>query len=248
MLKRILMPAWTLASTTVYTLVLAFPTIITAILSRTGRLPFSIGKLWVWLILKSNRVKVQVIGSEKIKNWRSYVFISNHASNLDPLAVAQGIRNTLRFVGKRSLFKIPFFGWAVSLARMIPIDRSDGPAAVTRINRVVRELREGISVYFFAEGTRSGDGTLQKFKKGGVMFALRSRLPIVPITIVNSNRLLPKGSLLVSPGTLKVIIGDPIETEGMKDSARDLLLKKVRGTIARNLRKFSSTLRESPAH
>ncbi len=247
MLKKVILPAWTLASTTVYTLVLAFPTMAAAILSRTGKLPFKFGVLWSRLILKSNRVKVQVIGAEKLRNWRSYVFISNHASNLDPLAVAQGIGHTLRFVGKKSLFRIPIFGWAVSLARMIPIDRSDGPAAVRRINRVVRELKEGISVFFFAEGTRSNDGTLQKFKKGGVVFALRSRLPIVPITIVNSSTILPKGSLRVKPGIMKVIIGDPIETEGLRESARDCLLRRVRGIISRNLKKFNTAFRESPA-
>ena len=127
--------------------------------------------------MKTNRVKVQAEGLEKIDQGRSYVFISNHSSNLDPLAVAIKLSNTLRFIGKSSLEKIPLFGWAARRAKVIFIDRKDSPEAVARINKVIHELKDGISPYFFAEGTRSVGGKLQAFKKGGVCWPSRPSFP-----------------------------------------------------------------------
>lgn len=234
---NLIMSVWTLTTTTLYTIVLGIPTILVALLSRTGRAPFALGCAWSWLILKTNRVKVRVVGLEKIAIRRSYVFISNHASHLDPPAVALALKKPLRFIGKKSLSKIPIFGWAAQLARMIFIDRSDSIKAIETINTAVKELKDGVSAYFFAEGTRSADGFLQAFKKGGVMLALKAKLPIIPITIIGSHALLPKHGRRIRPGEIKVIVGDPIDTAGYSESDKDLLLQKIRGVIAETLQR-----------
>jgi 1-acyl-sn-glycerol-3-phosphate acyltransferase len=233
------MALWTTVTTVIYTLILGIPLIFISLMSKTGKLPFKFGYAWSWLIMKTNRVKIQVIGLEKFVSEKSYVFISNHTSNLDPPAVALAIPQTLRFIGKSSLAKIPIFGWAAKLSRMIFIDRSNHAKAVETINKAIKDLKDGISAFFFAEGTRSADGILKSFKKGGVALALKAKLPIIPVTIIGSYRLLPKSAIRIRPGILKVIIGDPIDTSFYSDNDKDLLLQKVRGIIQETLNKHS---------
>jgi len=239
----IVMSAWTVMTTIAYTIVLGIPTIFVSMLSRTGRAPFKIGRLWGWLIMKTNRVKIQVVGLEKIVRQKSYVFISNHASNLDPPAIIVGLKQPLRFVAKKSLAKIPIFGWAAKLAHMIFIDRTDSAKAVDVINQAVRDLKDGISAFFFAEGTRSIDGMLKSFKKGGVVLALKAKLPIIPITIIGSHALLPKKALRIRPGRIKIIIGDPIDTSPYTEADKDLLVNKVRDVIADTLQRSGDLYR-----
>jgi 1-acyl-sn-glycerol-3-phosphate acyltransferase len=237
-----IMALWTMITTIIYTIIIGIAIIFVSFLSKTGKVPFKLGCTWSWLLMKTNRVKIQVIGLEKFARERSYVFISNHTSSLDPPAVALAIPQTLRFIGKNSLAKIPIFGWAAKLARMIFIDRSNHAKAVETINKAIKDLRDGISAFFFAEGTRSVDGVLQSFKKGGVVLALKAKLPIIPITIIDSYRLLPKSAMRIRPGILKVIIGDPIDTNGYSDDDKDLLLQKVRNVIQETLNKYSLPL------
>lgn len=234
-----IMALWTTVTTVIYTLILGIPLIFISLMSKTGKLPFKFGYAWSWLIMKTNRVKIQVIGLEKFVSEKSYVFISNHTSNLDPPAVALAIPQTLRFIGKSSLAKIPIFGWAAKLSRMIFIDRSNHVKAVETINKAIKDLKDGISAFFFAEGTRSADGILKSFKKGGVALALKAKLPIVPVTIIGSYSLLPKSTIRIRPGILKVIIGDPIDTSAYSDNDKDILLQKVRSIIEETLNKYS---------
>jgi 1-acyl-sn-glycerol-3-phosphate acyltransferase len=153
--------------------------------------------------------------------------------------VAWTLSNTLRFIGKRSLEKIPLFGWAARRARVIFIDRSDSHKSIETINKAIKELRDGISAYFFAEGTRNFNGKLQSFKKGGVVLALKARLPIVPITILDSHKLFPKRALRIKPGVMRIIIGDPIETFPYGEGDKDMILEKVRSIIAQNLQCYA---------
>jgi 1-acyl-sn-glycerol-3-phosphate acyltransferase len=232
---------WAASTTILYTLILGSALIFIGLFSKTGRSPYKIGKFWAWVILKTNRVKVKVEGLEKIDQGRSYVFISNHSSNLDPLAVAIKLPNTLRFIAKGSLEKIPVFGWAARSAKVIFIDRKDSPQSVARINKVISELKDGISPYFFAEGTRNEDGKLQSFKKGGVVLALKAKLPIVPITILGGHKLFPKRAFRIKPGTMSVIVGDPVETSTYAEEDRDTVLEKVRSTILQALHRHGVT-------
>jgi 1-acyl-sn-glycerol-3-phosphate acyltransferase len=234
------MALWAALTTIVYTLVLGPTVLFISLFSKTGRAPYTLGRLWAWLIMKTNRVKVQIQGSEKIEEKRSYVFISNHSSNLDPLAVAWKLSNPLRFIGKQSLEKIPLFGWAARRAKVIFIDRSDSPKSIARINQAIRELTDGISAYFFAEGTRSVGGKLQAFKKGGVVLALKAQLPIVPITILDGHKLFPKRALRIKPGVMRVIVDEPIDTTPFTEEDRETILEKVRSIIFENLQRYGA--------
>ncbi|OHD63504.1 MAG: hypothetical protein A2176_11385 [Spirochaetes bacterium RBG_13_51_14] len=234
-----MLTVWSLSTTLVSTLLLGIPALLVTLVDRTGRVPYRIGQLWARFILRTNGVRLQVEGMENISGKESYVFISNHQSNLDGLAVGTALPSPLRFVIKKSLLKLPIMGQAFKLGRMIPIDRSDGHKAVETINQYARELKNGISAYFFGEGSRTRDGRLQPFKKGGVMFSIASRLPVVPVTIVNSFNLLPTGALHIKRGTIRIIIGTAISTRDYCAENADILLEKVRSVIADNLRKYS---------
>ncbi len=227
---------WTVSTTTLYTLILGIPVILVALVSRTGRAPYRLGRIWSWLILRTNRVKLVIMGLDKIVRDRSYVFISNHMSQLDPVAIATKIQNPIRFVAKKSLAKIPIFGLAARLAKMIFIDRKDSSRAIAEINRYLADIKNGISALFFAEGSRGTDGTMRPFKKGGIIFALKGKLPIVPITIINSDRLLPRGQFWIKSGVIRIIIGDPIDTSQFSEGSRDELLVKVQSVIRDNIR------------
>ena len=234
------MALWAAVTTIVYTLVLGTSILFISLFSKTGRAPYTLGRLWAWLIMKTNRVKVQIQGLEKIEEKRSYVFISNHSSNLDPLAVAWKLSNPLRFIGKHSLENIPLFGWAARRAKVIFIDRSDSPKSIARINQAIKELKDGISAYFFAEGTRNVGGKLQAFKKGGVVLALKAKLPIVPITILGGHKLFPKRALRIKPGVMNVIVDEPIDTTPFTEEDRETVLEKVRSIIFQNLQRHGA--------
>jgi 1-acyl-sn-glycerol-3-phosphate acyltransferase len=234
-LKDLIMGSWTLITIVIYTLVIGTLIMITSLFSSTGKFPFRLGCAWSWLLMKTNRVKIEVIGLEKFAREKSYVFISNHGSNLDPPAVALAIPQTLRFIGKSSLAKIPVFGWAAKMARLIFIDRADGAKSIETINKAIKDLKNGISAFFFAEGSRGIDGILKSFKKGGVALAIKAKLPIIPITIIDSYKLLPRNAMRIRPGIMKVIIGDPIDTSAYSDDDKDILLQKVRNVIEKTL-------------
>jgi len=235
MLATFFRAAWTLGTTALYTLAVCPLILLVGPFNPSGRLAYGLGRLWAWLILKTNRVRIVVTGVEKLSRHASYVFMANHTSHLDPPAAALALPHMLRFIGKKSLARIPLFGWASRLAGIIYIDRGDSAAAVATINRAIANLKHGVSAFFFAEGTRSHNGRLQPFKKGGVSLALRARLPIVPVAILDGFRLLPRGRLFIRSGTMRIVVGPAIETAGLGDGDRDYLLEQVRNSIAANL-------------
>jgi 1-acyl-sn-glycerol-3-phosphate acyltransferase len=229
----------------IFTVIVGPLCIATAAIDRTGGKIYALGRLWCRLLLVSNGVKVCIKGLENLEKMKSYVFISNHQSHLDILAAATAIKNPIKFVYKRSLVKIPVFGQALRLAKMIPIERGDTQKAIDSINKSARELKNGIGAFFFGEGTRTRDGLIQPFKKGGIMFSIRAKLPIVPVTIINGFNLLPKGSLHIKSGTMKIIIDKAISTSEYCAENADLLLDKVRSIIAENLKEQNLELSEN---
>jgi 1-acyl-sn-glycerol-3-phosphate acyltransferase len=232
---------YTLSITLTATIFLGIPALLSALVDRSGRIPYRIGQAWARVILRLNGVRIRVMGLENIDGGTSYVFISNHQSNLDGLVIGTTLPSPLRFVIKKSLLKIPIMGQAFRLGRMIPIDRSDGKKAIETINRYGRELRNGISALFFGEGHRSRDGILQPFKKGGVIFSITSQLPLVPVTVINSFNLMPSGALHIKRGTITIIIGNAISTADFGLEYADQLREKIWLMISENLKKYAPT-------
>ena len=223
----------------IYTLLLAPLIIITAPFSRNRVPSYYLGKFWSWLILKTNGVKLIPHGMDNLLKKQSYVFISNHSSHLDTPALAIVLPNQLRFVAKASLKNIPLFGFAARTAKMIFIDRNNSEKSIETINNTIKDLKNGISVLFFGEGTRSIDGVIKPLKKGGVILALKAGLPIVPITIVGSDRLLGSGKLYVKSGIIKIIAGDPIDSRDYSEQSINTLIEKTQSVILANYKKHA---------
>jgi 1-acyl-sn-glycerol-3-phosphate acyltransferase len=166
---------------------------------------------------------------------RSYVFMANHLSSVDIWALYVAIPIPVRMIAKKQLAAIPLFGWAMWAGRFIFIDRGNALAARRSIDRAKERIRAGASVLLFPEGTRSRDGALQPFKKGGFHLAIDAGAPIVPIALKGTRELMPRGSVWLRPGRVQVIIGEPIPTDGLSGDDRNALLERVRGTIAEML-------------
>ena len=143
------------------------------------------------------------------------MFVANHASMIDIWAVFIAVPASFRFIAKKQLSFIPLFGWAMRAGRFIFIDRQNALAARRSMDEAARRIRAGQSVVIFPEGTRTRDGRLGAFKKGGFRLAIDSGADIVPIAIKGSRELMPRGAALIRAGTVRVELGEPIPAAGL---------------------------------
>jgi 1-acyl-sn-glycerol-3-phosphate acyltransferase len=215
-------------------LLLFLPITLSAFLSRTGNLPFTISRAWAWIMLKITFVSPEIRGKENLEKGQSYVIISNHQSHFDILALVTKLGIQFRWIIKKELRKIPLFGYALYASRNVFIDRSDREKALKSIHEGLARLPKGTSVMFFAEGTRSPDGKIHQFKKGGFVTATEMNLPILPVTVNGSRRILPKKDVEFHPGPIEVIVGKPILTDEHTSDRLDDLIKKTRDYIISN--------------
>ena len=182
---------------------------------------------WVRANLLTSGVRVRTHPLATLDPSTPYVFMSNHRSHFDVLAAIAALPEfQLRWVAKKELTRVPIFGWALRHTGHVIIDRSDTAQAVASLRAAEARMRDGISVIIFPEGTRSPDGaSLLPFKKGGFMLALETGVPIVPLAISGSERVLPKSSWWIRSGTIDVAVGAPIPVAGVD---RDELVRRVR--------------------
>jgi 1-acyl-sn-glycerol-3-phosphate acyltransferase len=226
---------WVYFWAVILTLILFFPVIIVAFLSSTGNLPFTMSKIWARVMLLVTGVRVIIQGKEKIQKGQAYVIISNHQSLYDILALVMSLGVQYRWTIKKELLKVPLFGHALYASRNIFIDRSNPEKARESIRKGLDRLPPGVSVMFFAEGTRSPDGRLKEFKKGGFNVALEKHYPILPVTVNGSRHVLSKGSIVFTPGRIRVVVADPIDTRGYNHDTLTELMAKTRAAIQSNL-------------
>jgi 1-acyl-sn-glycerol-3-phosphate acyltransferase len=198
----------------------------------TGRVEF-LYRFATWVAITGVRVagvRIQIEGRDCIDAAGTYVFMSNHASNLDPPIVVPLIPRRTSVLAKHSLFRIPIFGHALKLGSLVPVDRSNRDAAIASLRRATEVLKGGLNMTVFPEGTRSWDGQLLPFKKGPFYMAMDAGVAIVPVSIHNTHRLLPKGKLLARPGTVRLVFHQPVHP--IDFPGRDALMEAVRSTIA----------------
>jgi 1-acyl-sn-glycerol-3-phosphate acyltransferase len=176
-------------------------------------------------------VTVETRGLSRVGRDNAYVFMSNHVSHVDSLALAVSIPHPLHWVFKKELSKIPVFGWALLSLGQIMVDRRNAAHSRTALSGMVAALAGNNSVLIYVEGTRSKDGKLQPLKKGGFHIALQSGVPIVPVRISGSHDIVPPGSLRVRPGHVVVELFDPIPTEGKTGADVPELMARVRDAL-----------------
>jgi len=160
------------------------------------------------------------------------LFVSNHVSNVDPPAIIGRIPGRVAFLAKRELFRIPLFGTAMRLGRFIPVRREDPAAARASVRLARKYMREGISYLIFAEGTRSRDGRLGEFKRGSFLLAIEAGAPVVPVSVIGTQHILPRGALLIHPGIARIVFHPPVDVSQYSVEQRRELAVQVRAIIA----------------
>jgi 1-acyl-sn-glycerol-3-phosphate acyltransferase len=175
-------------------------------------------------------VKIEVRGLENIQSSRSYIFMSNHVSNLDPPVFVPNIPGRCSVLLKKEVLRIPIFGRVLKMAEMVPVDRSNREAAIESVHAAAEVLRRGLNMVIFPEGTRSPDGRLLPFKKGPFHLAMEANVPVIPVTLLGTFECWPKGTWAMRKGKTTVIFHPPIEPSEFSD--RDDLMVAVRTAIA----------------
>lgn len=206
---------------------IAFPW---TLLTRDADFLYRVG---IWIVRVGNAISgvpVRIVGREHLDSAASYVFMSNHVSNLDPPLLVPNLPRRTSVLVKKELFRIPVLGWAMRLADLVAVDRTNRDSAVASVRRAAEVLRRGLNMTVFPEGTRSRDGRLLPFKKGPFYLAAEAGAPIVPVTILGTEQILPKGCLLLRKGTATIVFHPPISPAAFGDQ-KDLIAA-VRNAIA----------------
>jgi 1-acyl-sn-glycerol-3-phosphate acyltransferase len=211
---------------------LGAPLLIYAVISGNTDPLYRAGVYCAGLVLRLGGVRVRVSGLEKVPASRAVVFMANHQSNADPPALFPCLPPVLVLV-KKEIFRIPIFGRAMRLRGFIPVDRAHRERAIQAVEEAAQALRAGHSFVIFPEGTRSPDGRLQLFKKGGFIMSLKAGAPIVPVSISGGRRIMRKGDWAIHTGTMQVTIHDPILT--IDRSLDDGIIEEVRRVILQGL-------------
>lgn len=193
-----------------------------------------VAKIWAKMILFLANTRVEIIGVENILMKKPQIFMANHQSDFDILVVLAHLPGQFRWIVKKELFNIPLFGAAMRNAGYIEIDRQSHEKAMMSIEEAARKLRAGKSIMSFPEGTRSKDENVKPFKKGMFYLAIKSGVPIVPISIIGSREVMPKRSLQITPGQITMVIDRPIDVSGYSLENRQELIDRIRNIITRN--------------
>ncbi len=218
------------------TLAIGAPGIVLALLlpgrRLKGRVFLVVSKVYSRIVLRAFGIRVAASGLENIDPARPYVFMSNHLSHADSPALALVIPQPLHWVFKKELARIPVFGWALLACGQIMVDRSDPDRSRATLAEALAGLSGNSSVMIYPEGTRSRDGALQPFKKGGFWMAVQAGLPIVPVRVSGTREIVAAGSLAVKPGTARVELFPSVETRGRTPDDIPELMARVREAMA----------------
>jgi 1-acyl-sn-glycerol-3-phosphate acyltransferase len=186
--------------------------------------------MWsAWTGVRLTGIRVQTLGLDQLDAKRTYVFMSNHVSNIDPPIMVPLIPRRTSVMVKKELFDYPILGKTMRLGSLVPVDRGNNEAGIAAVRAAAAVLRQGVNMMIYIEGHRSFDGKLLPFKKGPFYLAMECGVPVVPVTIAGSHQVMPKGRFAIKPGTVTVIFHTPIEPQDF--GSRECLMKKVRRAI-----------------
>lgn len=200
-------------------------------IARTcNRNPTLSAKIMLW----AAGVKVTVEGAERLRGGGTRVLVVNHESWFDVFALCANLADGYRFAIKKELEKVPLWGPAWQSCGHISVDRHNRQAAIQSIERA-RQLtgdRDGLLIVFFPEGTRSADGALLPFKKGAFVLALQLGVPVIPVAVIGGRQVMPKHSLRIRSGRMRIVVGEPIAVQDLGFGGRDDLVERARSAVA----------------
>jgi len=217
------------------TIVVCLTIIIISPFDKKGNTVHYIGKFWSLLNIFLSGTRLTIRGKEKINTNLTHIVMSNHQSLFDVWALIGKIPLQIRWIVKAEIRKIPIFGYTLERMGHIYVDRKKRAAAYISLETAAEKIKNGTSVIIFPEGTRSNDGHLLKFRMGGIILALKSGVPILPVTVNGSRFVLPKNTLALMPGKIEVVVGDMIDASTYDENNKNELMEKIRSAIHENL-------------
>lgn len=202
-----------------------------------------IARLWANIYMRIGGVRASITGLDRVAQ-PPYIFMCNHQSALDIHVLLAALPFEFKFIAKRSLFLIPLFGWALTRAGHISLDRDNPRRALKAMDEAARKIQGGTNILLFPEGTRNVDGKLLPFKKGVFSLALKAGVPIVPVGICGTPALQPEGyQVPLHTGDVVINLGEPITITGKGTAYKDELTQTVRAKIE-ELRQLGKTRAE----
>jgi 1-acyl-sn-glycerol-3-phosphate acyltransferase len=190
---------------------------------------------WARKLLDLSGSKVTVEGEENLPKDETVLFISNHQGNFDIPLLLGFIDKPKAFMAKKEMEKMPLVSTWMKYMQCVFMDRDNPRESLKAIKKGSEKLKEGYSMVIFPEGTRSEDGKLKEFKNGAFKLATKSGVPIVPVTLSGSDKIMRKGTVIIKPAKVKISIAPPVymTEEYLKDTK--LLSEKVKSLIEENL-------------
>lgn len=234
MFRTTVVVAWTILATMFF----GICSIMASFLDEKGNIAHKVARIWAASILRVSGIRVKLKGLRNIDPSKSYIYMANHQSNFDIPVLLAHLPVQFRWLAKAELFKIPLFGLAMKRVGYISIDRGDFRSAVKSLKKAAETIRKGTSVVIFPEGTRSLDGKIHDFKKGGFIMAIDSQVPIVPVVIFGTRAIMPKATLRIRTNNEVLIqVKKPIPTSEYTRKRKDFLMSHVRKSICESFEK-----------
>ena len=190
-------------------------------------------------------VRVEVKGLERTDPKQTYIFTPNHQSFIEVPLLVTFLKRNLAYLAKKELFKYPIWSHGIRLMGVVPVDRSNTLSAVESARRATENLRHGKSYVIYPEGTRSRDGRLLPLKKGAFMMAIDAGVPIVPVLISGSTKIMPKGEIKIFPSTVYITVHEPIETSAYSKGNITELMSNTREKIISALSEEETQVKRS---
>lgn len=214
-----------------FSIIIAVLTLLTKPVNFKGKAANLLLKIWCNGTLFLYGVKVNVFGKENVSSPNGKIYISNHLSYLDIFVLLAKVPDNIRMIYKKEINRIPLISWAMLAAEFVPIDRRNVRSALGSLDKAARKIKKGLSFVIFPEGTRSPDGSVREFKRGMFLITEKVDADVVPVSISNTNNLLPRGSMRVKKGIVNLVIGKPLKPKKDRE-----FLNEIRDIIISNLK------------
>src|SRR5271167_4273057 len=186
--------------------------------------------MWgAWTGVRLAGIQVRTVGLDRLDRARTYIFMANHVSNVDPPILMPLIPRRMSVMVKKELFRVPLLARLMRFGSLVPVDRGNRESGIAAVRAAAEVIRQGVNMTIYVEGHRSLDGKLLPFKKGPFYLAEGCGVPVVPVTILGSHYVMPKKRFGIKPGTVTVVFHDPIEPKDF--GSRECLMAKVREAI-----------------